>query len=394
MRTHLFITWCTAALLCGACTHTNDTHDGHDHADGAPCEKSEEADPAHGDEGHAGEITLTPAQLREAGVTVETVHPAEFAAVVKVSGQLRAAAGDECTIVAPMSGVISLTDRSAAEGSAVRSGQTVASVSARHLQDGDPAERARLELAAAEREFRRAENLVADKIISRQAYEEARSRYELAKAAAQGTGASGAKAGMSATSPMSGYIKVRYVGEGDYVNVGDPVMTITQTRRLQLRAEVPESRWAAARTARSANFRTAGSDSVLRLDDLNGRLISAGRTSVGAGGTLPITFELDNVADLPAGAFAEVYLLCSPRADVISLPASALTEEQGVLFVYVEVPGEPGSFRKREVQTGQSDGVRTEITAGLHDGERVAVRGAYRLKLAATSATIPHGHEH
>ena len=151
MRTHLFITWCTAALLCGACTHTNDTHDGHDHADGAPCEKREEADPAHGDEGHAGEITLTPAQLREAGVTVETVHPAEFAAVVKVSGQLRAAAGDECTIVAPMSGVISLTDRSAAEGSAVRSGQTVASGAARTLPDSGPAVRARRALAAADR---------------------------------------------------------------------------------------------------------------------------------------------------------------------------------------------------------------------------------------------------
>ncbi len=394
MRTQSLITWCMAALLCGACAHSNDTHDGHDHADDAPCEQSEGKGEDHEGEDHGDEIILSAAQLKEAGVKVETVHPAEFAAVVKVSGQLRAAAGDECTIVAPMSGVISLTDRSATEGCPVRSGQTVASVSARNLQDGDPAERARLELAAAEREFRRAENLVADKIISRQAYEEARSRYELAKAAAQGTGASGAKAGMSATSPMSGYIKARYVNEGDYVNVGDPVMTVTQTRRLQLRAEVPESRWQAAQTARSANFRTAGSDSVRRLSDLNGRLISAGRTGVGANGTLPITFELDNVGNLPAGAFAEVYLLCSPRTGVISLPATALTEEQGAYFVYVEVPGEAGSFHKREVQTGQSDGVRTEITAGLHDGERVAVRGAYRLKLAGANAAIPHGHEH
>ena len=370
-----------AALPCGACALSNDTHDGHDHADDAPCEQSEGKDTDHEGEDHGDEIILSAAQLKEAGVKVETVHPAEFAAVVKVSGQLRAAAGDDCTIVAPMSGVIALPDRSATAG-------------CRNLQDGDPAERARLELAAAEREFRRAENLVADKIISRQAYEEARSRYELAKAAAQGTGASGAKAGMSATSPMSGYIKARYVNEGDYVNVGDPVMTVTQTRRLQLRAEVPESRWHAAQNARSAHFRTAGSDSVRRLSDLNGRLISAGRTGVGANGTLPITFELDNVGNLPAGAFAEVYLLCSPRTGVISLPATALTEEQGAYFVYVEVPGEAGSFRKREVQTGQSDGVRTEITAGLHDGERVAVRGAYRLKLAGTNAAIPHGHEH
>ena len=54
------------------------------------------------------------------------------------------------------------------------------------------------------------------------------------------------------------------------------------------------------------------------------------------------------------GAFVEVWLLSDGREGVISVPLSALTEEQGVKFVYVQMDDE--CYRKQEVKTGLDDG--------------------------------------
>ena len=48
---------------------------------------------------------------------------------------------------------------------------------------------------------------------------------------------------------------------------------------------------------------------------------------------------------------------------MISVPVSALTEEQGVHFVYIREDEE--CYRKQEVRLGASDGQQTEITEGL-----------------------------
>lgn len=60
-----------------------------------------------------------------------------------------------------------------------------------------------------------------------------------------------------------------------------------------------------------------------------------------------------------AGSFVEVYLLSGERQGVISLPVSAITEEQGLNFVYLQVDAE--GYKKQEVKLGMSDGARVEI---------------------------------
>ena len=78
----------------------------------------------------------------------------------------------------------------------------------------------------------------------------------------------------------------------------------------------------------------------------------------------------------------------------MSLPLSALTEEQGVYYVYVQVKGEKEAFLKKEVRTGQDNGERVEILSGLDVGDLVVVKGAYQVKLAASSTSVPEGHSH
>ena len=61
---------------------------------------------------------------------------------------------------------------------------------------------------------------------------------------------------MSVTAPLGGYIKNCLVQEGDYVSVGQPLVSITQNRRLFLRADVSEKYYGYLHSIQSANFRT------------------------------------------------------------------------------------------------------------------------------------------
>ena len=195
------------------------------------------------------------------------------------------------------------------------------------------------------------------------------------------------------TSPINGYVKSCLVKEGDYVTVGQPLMTVTQTRRLMLKAEVSERYYPSVRQVVSANFKTPYNNRVYQLSELNGRLLSYGKASGDTSYYIPVTFEFDNRGEMTPGSFVEVYLLASERKDIISLPVSAITEEQGLNFVYIQLDEE--GYRKQEVRLGGNDGQRVEILSGLKGGEKVVTQGAIHVKLASASNAIPaHTHHH
>jgi len=182
------------------------------------------------------------------------------------------------------------------------------------------------------------------------------------------------------------------VNQGEYVSVGQPIATVSKNRRLQLRAEVSESDFNELKNIRSANFVMSYSNRVYKLSDLNGRLLSFGKASDQSSFYIPITFEFDNIGDIIPGSYAEVYLLSAPQDNVISIPVSALTEEQGLYFAYIQLDEE--GFAKREVILGQSNGERVKILSGLKDGDKIVTKGTYQVKLAANTSVVPEGHSH
>ena len=92
-----------------------------------------------------------------------------------------------------------------------------------------------------------------------------------------------------------------------------------------------------------------------------------------------------NNGTLSAGSFCEVYLTGAGREGVISVPVSALSEQQGKYFVYVQVHDD--AYDKRPVQLGADAGDRVEILAGLEPGEKVVPRLPERC-LKDTATTI------
>ena len=395
-----------AACLMASCHPGEKHHGAHDH------EGEEKED-------HSGEIVMTDEQMEKAGVDIETVEPGDFTAVMKAAGQIVRRQGDEQTVSATISGIVYWRNASLSEGSQVGSGLPLADITARHLQDGDPIAKAKASFEAAKSEMERVKPLADENILSQREYEQARLNYQTAKAAYEGIAAS--KSGSAVvTTGMGGFIKSLIVKSGDYVNVGDPIAVVTQNRRQQLVVDVPECAYRNMNDIRSANFKATGNDNVYKLSELNGKLISYSRTLPEGSAYLPATFEFDNVGDIIAGSFVEVYLLLKQKQNVITVPNTSLTEEQGLYYVYVkkhnhnheahedhehedhdheaheghEHKGEEGIFEKREVKIGQTDGVRTEILSGLKAGECVVTVGAYQVKLAASSSAIPEGHNH
>ena len=135
------------------------------------------------------------------------------------------------------------------------------------------------------------------------------------------------------------------------------------------------------------------SDKIYDIQTLGGRLLAYGKNSTETSSYIPVTFEFNNSQDILPGAFAEIYLLTKKRNNVISLPVNAITEEQGVNFVYIKK--DTSCYKKQEVELGESNGDMVEILSGLKGNEQVVIEGAIHVKLASTNNIIPaHSHHH
>lgn len=379
----------------GTEAHDHD-HEGHDHENEGHSATKECEGHNHGSEAseseHSDEIILPKAKAEAAGVKVSTIEPGTFEQVIKTSGQVLAAQGDESVAVATVAGVVSFHGK-VTEGMSVGKGSTLLTISSSNIADGDPVQRARIAYEISKKEYERMKALVKNKIVSDKDFAQAEQNYENARISYEALAKGNTKGGQAISSPIGGYVKNILVKEGDYVTIGQPLVSVTQNRRLFLRAEVSEKYYPYLRTIGSANFKTPYDNKVYALKELSGRLLSFGKSAGDNSFYVPVTFEFDNKGDIIPGSFVEVYLLSTPMENVISLPRTALTEEQGLFFVYLQLDEE--GYKKQEVTLGADNGQSVQILTGVKAGDPVVVSGAYQVKLASASNAIPaHSHEH
>lgn len=360
-------------------------HEGHDHEYAGHNHESEEAK-------HSDEIIFPKAQAAKTTFEVREIQPASFNQVVKTTGQILAAPGDEAVIVATSNGVVSFTSNKLTEGTKVQKGQSLFQISSKNIAEGDYYTKVKATYEAAKASYDRAESLVKDKIISQKEFENTKLEFENAKTAYDAVSNNKTAKGVSVNAPINGHVKNILVKEGEYITVGQPLATISQNQRLVLRAEVSQRYYNAMQSIKSANFKTPYDNKVYSLEDLNGRLLSFGKTSNENSFFIPVSFEFDNKGEVIPGSFVEVYLISAPIENTLSIPVSALTNEMGIHYVYVQIDEE--GYRKQEVALGANNGKEVQIIKGLHPGDRVVTQGAYQVKMASASGAIPHGHSH
>ena len=195
--------------------------------------------------------------------------------------------------------------------------------------------------------------------------------------------------------PISGLIARRELVEGEHVEALAQLCEIVDLERVWVVARLSEFDLDQLTETPSALLELpAFPGRRFDLRAMGGELVDVGLRVDPATRTVPIRFELPN----PEGVFrdgmvADVLLTTRHVADGVAVPEEALVLDNGRPLVFVMLSGE--TFQRREIETGIRDGGWVEIVSGLAEGERVATRGAYAIKLAALSpASFGHGHGH
>ena len=371
----LFAFAAASAVLLSACGHHDHDHEhdhGHVHIHGGHSHGHEDGD-EHDHDHEDGVIVFSEEQAEMAGLETETLALGSFAEVIRVSGQVSAAQGDEAAIVARTSGIVNYTRDHLSEGSEVRNGEVIARVSAEGIAGGDVIAQSNLALATAKAAYERAQRLISDSIISQKEFEKAQLEYESARLAANA--GNGGKGGASVASPLKGFIKQVLVKQGEYVEAGQIIATVTKSCNLQLRAEVPERHFSSLTKIRSANFKMGYDDIARSLDELGGHLVAIGKIADEGSAYIPVTFEFTNTGSVVPGSFADIWLIMQNRENVLTIPVSALSEAQGVFYAYIQHDDDDDHFESRELRIGSSDGLRVEVLSGLAEGEKVVIKG-------------------
>lgn len=365
-------------------SHHHTEEAGHDH--GHDGEEGHGHDHAHGENearGHEGTIVLSPHMAGRLGVRTDTARLTDMASVVKAAGIIEMSASAGGTASAPAAGIVTLA-RGIDLGSEVRAGQLIATVKASAVTGGDPNAAARADLDAARAELDRIKPLWEDRLVTRAQYNQAVAAYERARAAYSAPAASG-----RVTAPVSGVLTSLDAGSGRFVDAGAPIATINGSGAMTLRADVPGSRYAALGRVTDARIVLPYGGDIL-LSDAGGRRVGASAAGARAG-YVPVTFTFTAPGAIP-GTAVDVYLIGDGTRKAISVPESAIVEQQGSFFVYVRL--DEDCYMKVPVTLGATDGARREITSGLRGGECVVSASTTAITLAAAAGNIPEGHSH
>lgn len=369
MKNYIYVTVATL-LLCGCGS------DSTKHVDGGNAKHD-----------HGNEIVVSPEDASRFGIEVECISPSQFSEVVKVIGEVMPAASDQGVVTAPTSGIVSLP-KNITQGKSVGKGTMIASISAKGVSGGDANEAARVNLDAAKRELDRVTPLLKDGIVTKKDYNDALQAYESAKAAYSTKAAGGI-----ATSPIDGVVGNVLVGDGAYVDVGQPIATVLRSTRLTLKALLPQRYIAFLPVIETANIIPPQSEEIIKLSETGGKLMSAMTASGNEQqGYIPVYFSFENNGKIAPGSPAETYLIGGTKAQALTVPISAVTEQMGEKFVYRKK--DDHGYEKCVVKTGRGDGERVEILDGVNSGDSIVTKGVTFVRLAETSTVVPEGHSH
>lgn len=237
-------------------------------------------------------------------------------------------------------------------------------------------------------DYERGKELVKDNIISQKEFLERSNALQNAEIIYNSISENYSGDGENVYSPISGYVNKLFVNEGQFVSAGQPLGSVTKNRKLLLTAEVSQEYYSRLGSVRTANFKTEYDNKVYNTSDLNGTLVSYGRTTGNNNFYVPVNFEIENNGNLLSGSFVQVYLFSDVIREALVVPVSSLIEEQGLFYVYVQTGWR--KFSEREVKIGAGDGMsNVEVLSGIESGERVVTKGAYNIKLEQRQEQFP-----
>jgi macrolide-specific efflux system membrane fusion protein len=185
--------------------------------------------------------------------------------------------------------------------------------------------------------------------------------------------------------PIKGSIILRNVESGQTFTNADSVFVMSD--RLTVKAQVDETDIAQVKTGQSAKIvlDAYASESIpAKVDKIAYDAKTVNNVTTYTVDVVPA----ESPAFMRSGMTANVSFLVEERKGVLVVPSEALRFE-GVR-AFVQVPGaDPRKPNEVAVETGATDGKRTEVKGGLNEGDRVLIREAQNLSGGGKSNSNP-----
>lgn len=350
---------CLAALALAACSKP---------AANAPATTEPKGETSGSRSGAVPE-KLDAAALKAAGVQLADVTAAPVQGQIRVPAEvLENTYGT--TLITPR--VASLVIRRHARlGDEVRAGTPLVTLSSVEVAD------AQAGLTMAEQSWRRIQGLGRD-LVSGRRYDEAQVAVEQARAKARAYGLPGTAVGRSngeftLTAPHAGRLTQDDFVVGQQIEPGHTLFRLVDERKVWIDAKLP---------AQTAQRIALGSTAQILIGDtrLPGTVTQRGHRSAEDTRTSLARIEVDNAVDrLHAGDLVEAQLtLEGASTSQVTVPTAALTLLQGQTVAFRQETS--GALEPVPVETGETIGDATVVTAGLKPGDRIAISGVYALK--------------
>jgi RND family efflux transporter MFP subunit len=287
-------------------------------------------------------------------------------------------------------------------GDRVREGQTLAVLDARDLdaalarteagreevKSAIPEAESAIALAGTQLDlaqvtFDRMQNLMNQKSIANQEYDESLARWKAARAALSMARSKrtqlDAKLAQSEqevraaeiqrryaeiSAPFSGIIVAKSIEPGTLAVPGAPLFTIERAGAYRLEAAVEESRLAVARIGKTVSVTIDGVSGTFpaRIAEVVPSVDSATRTGT-------VKLDLPAVPELRSGLFGRALFETGGRK-VLSVPSESVMERGQLQTVFV---AENNRARTRLVTAGTKNRGQVEVLSGLNPGDRVIV---------------------
>jgi len=340
------------------------------------------------------------AQAKEAEKAAANAVPVEIATVANspinasYNGTASLVADHEAQVASKTTGV--LIKVLVEEGQSVQQGQLLAELD--NSTATASVAQAEAQMNKADATFAYAEQSIKKQLISKREYDQANFDMQTQKAALQTARLQLAYTRI--TAPVSGVIAERSVKVGNLIQVNQNLFRIVGMDPLQAVLNVPERQLGILKAHQAVQLEA----DALPGKQFTGNILRIAPVVDPASGTFRVTCEFhDKTGLLKPGMFGRIDIVYDHRDEALTVPRSALIEEDGETAVFVveaapvkpvvpanksdktkpltkdakdTVAAAPGFIAHRKlVKIGYSDGDKVEIRSGLDAGARVITVG-------------------
>ena len=273
-------------------------------------------------------ITFLKEQAWKTDFATREIVESSFYSVISTSAKVKSQPQAEIVLNAQSSGKVILNS---IIGESVNRGQLLAIVTGSGIENNISVKLDAYQIAfeKSRSDYNRTKPLVDKQAISQKDFLEIQSRYKQDSIRYYQVANNISGNGLKISAPFGGIVTGVHVHNGDYVESGEEIITITQKDRMLIEAYVNQNDYQLVDDIFDAHFKLPTGNEVVKLADINGRVKSK-NTFVSENSTrIPVSFAISGSEVIMPGMLLEAFLLTGKHESTLVVPLSGVIEEQG-----------------------------------------------------------------